>query len=175
MRFQHHHRYVPSRNDTRGSRGSAFIILTYLGYKNTNHRITIRFFALFVYAVLPLSSDTFAFESKMPRVSSPTVFAFSATLSYALTKISDSDFLSIFCRVYATCLLLWTIYRFILYPNLFSPLRHLPTVDSDSWWSRQSLRLFTEPSGVPQSDWYVPSSHLIPSVVPVTSRSSTSG
>lgn len=89
----------------------------------------------------------------MPRVSSPTVFAFSATLSYALTKISDSDFLSIFCRVYATCLLLWTIYRFILYPNLFSPLRHLPTVDSDSWWSRQSLRLFTEPSGVPQSDW----------------------
>ncbi|KAI1161706.1 cytochrome P450 [Nemania serpens] len=89
----------------------------------------------------------------MPRVSFPPVFAFSATLSYALTKIDDSSFLSIFCRVYATSLLLWAVYRFLLYPNLFSPLRHLPTVDGNSWWSRQSLRLFTEPSGVPQSGW----------------------
>ncbi|KAI0872857.1 cytochrome P450 [Hypoxylon argillaceum] len=89
----------------------------------------------------------------MPRVSFKIVFAFSATLSYALTKSSGSNFLSIFRQVYATCLFLWATYRFILYPNLFSPLRHIPTVDGNSWWSRQSLRLLTEPRGIPQSEW----------------------
>ncbi|KAI0426738.1 cytochrome P450 [Xylaria sp. FL1042] len=82
-----------------------------------------------------------------------TVFAASVALSYPLTKISDSTYPSIFTRVYGISLLLWIIYRFILYPNLFSPLRHIPTVDGNSWWSRQSTRLFTEPKGVPQSDW----------------------
>ncbi|KAJ2998466.1 hypothetical protein NUW58_g301 [Xylaria curta] len=91
----------------------------------------------------------------MPSVSLPTVLAFSATLSYPLTKIGDTTYPSVFCRVYAISLALWAIYRFALYPNLFSPLRHLPTVDGNSWWSRQSLRLLHEPRGVPQSDWYV--------------------
>ncbi|KAI0913025.1 cytochrome P450 [Ustulina deusta] len=89
----------------------------------------------------------------MPSISFTTLFAFSATLSYPLTKIGGSTYPSIFWRVYGICLFLWTIYRFILYPNVFSPLRHLPTVDGNSWWSRQSTRLFTEPKGVPQSDW----------------------
>ncbi|KAI3320897.1 cytochrome P450 [Xylariaceae sp. AK1471] len=89
----------------------------------------------------------------MPGISFATVFAFSATLSYPLTKIGDSTYLIIFCRVFTVCLLLWVIYAFILYPNLFSPLRHLPTVDANSWWSRQSLRLYGEPRGVPQADW----------------------
>ncbi|KAI0097203.1 cytochrome P450 [Nemania sp. FL0031] len=89
----------------------------------------------------------------MLRVSIKTVFPVSVALSYALTKSSDSGYLSVFCKVYATCLLLWAIYRFILYPNLFSPLRHLPTVDGHLWWTRQSLRLLTESRGAPQSDW----------------------
>lgn len=101
------------------------------------------------------SRNILAFEFNMPRVSFKIVFAFSATLSYALTKSSGSNFLSIFCQVYATCLFLWATYRFILYPNLFSPLRHIPTVDGNSWWSRQSLRLLTEPRGIPQSEWFV--------------------
>ncbi|KAI8948670.1 cytochrome P450 [Xylaria longipes] len=89
----------------------------------------------------------------MLGISFTTVLAFTATLSYPLTKISESTYLSVFCRVYAICLLLWAIYRFMLYPNIFSPLRHLPTVDGNSWWSRQSLRIWSEPRGVPQSDW----------------------
>ncbi|KAI0453346.1 cytochrome P450 [Xylaria acuta] len=89
----------------------------------------------------------------MPGISFTTVLAFSATLSYPLTKIGESAYPNIFCRVYAICLLFWAIYHFILYPNVFSPLRHLPTVDGNSWWSRQSLRLFSEPRGIPQSDW----------------------
>ncbi|KAI0398737.1 cytochrome P450 [Xylaria palmicola] len=89
----------------------------------------------------------------MPRISLPTVSAFSITLSYALTKLSDSTYLNIFSRVYAICLLSWAVHHFILYPNLFSPLRHLPTVDGDAWWSRQSLRLFSESRGIAQSYW----------------------
>ncbi|KAI1346651.1 cytochrome P450 [Xylaria sp. FL0043] len=90
-----------------------------------------------------------------------TVFAASLAVSYPLTKISDLTYSSIFFRVYGISLFLWIIYRFILYPNLFSPLRRLPTVDGNSWWSRQSIRLFTEPKGVPQSEWVekVPHQH----------------
>ncbi|KAI8632878.1 hypothetical protein F5Y19DRAFT_332614 [Xylariaceae sp. FL1651] len=93
----------------------------------------------------------------MPRISFATLFIFSAALSYALTKFGDSAYLGSFFRVYPTCLLIWALYVFILYPNLFSPLRHIPTVDATSWWSRQSLRLYTEPRGVPESDWCVSS------------------
>ncbi|KAI1124031.1 cytochrome P450 [Nemania abortiva] len=89
----------------------------------------------------------------MPRISIKAVLPFSATLSYALTKGNESGFLRTICKVYPGCLFLWAVYRFILYPNLFSPLRHIPTVDGNSWWSRQSLRLLAEPRGVPQSDW----------------------
>ncbi|KAJ8115635.1 hypothetical protein ONZ43_g4623 [Nemania bipapillata] len=89
----------------------------------------------------------------MPRVSFKIVSAFSAVLSYALAKRSESAFLSSFCKVYVLCFFLWATYRFILYPNLFSPLRHLPTVDGKSWWSRQSVRLLSETRGVPQSEW----------------------
>ncbi|KAI1432031.1 cytochrome P450 [Xylaria sp. CBS 124048] len=90
----------------------------------------------------------------MLRISGTTVLAFSAALSYALVKSSESTtYLGVFFRVYVSCLLLWATYSFVLYPNLFSPLRHLPTVDGGSWWSRESLRLWAEPMGVPQSDW----------------------
>ncbi|KAI0411873.1 cytochrome P450 [Xylaria grammica] len=89
----------------------------------------------------------------MLSISPTVVFALSVTLSYPLAKAGDSTYLSIFCRVYGICLTLWALYNFILYPNVFSPLRHLPTVDGNSWWSRQSLRLIVEPRGVPQSDW----------------------
>lgn len=96
----------------------------------------------------------------MPGASFQTVLAFAATLSYPLAKIGESTYPSVFCQVYATCLLLWAVYRFILYPNIFSPLRHIPTVDGNSWWSRQSLRLLSEPRGIPQSDWYFASFYL---------------
>ncbi|KAI0520985.1 cytochrome P450 [Xylaria bambusicola] len=89
----------------------------------------------------------------MPSISFKTVLVVSAALSYPLTKTSDSTYPIVFCRVFGTCLLLWVIYRGILYPNLLSPLRHLPTVDGNAWWSRQSLRLISEPKGLPQSDW----------------------
>ncbi|KAI0439638.1 cytochrome P450 [Xylaria telfairii] len=89
----------------------------------------------------------------MPGVSFQTVLVFAAALSYPFAKIGESTYPSVFCQVYPTCLLLWAVYSFILYPNIFSPLRHLPTVDGNTWWSRQSLRLLSEPRGVPQSDW----------------------
>ncbi|KAI0972143.1 cytochrome P450 [Xylaria arbuscula] len=89
----------------------------------------------------------------MPDISFAAVFAFSLSLSYPLTKASDSTYPSIFFRVYSASLILWTVYRFLLYPNLFSPLRNIPTVDGNAWWSRQSMRIITETKGIPQSDW----------------------
>ncbi|KAI8628017.1 cytochrome P450 [Xylariaceae sp. FL1651] len=92
-------------------------------------------------------------EVKMIRITFATVFGFTAVLCYPLTKYGDSEYLTTFCRVFPACLLIWIIYGFLLYPNLFSPLRHLPTVDGSSWWSIQSLRLYREPRGVPHSEW----------------------
>ncbi|KAI1360717.1 cytochrome P450 [Xylaria arbuscula] len=89
----------------------------------------------------------------MSSISFTTVLAASAALSYPLTKVGDSTYSTIFYQVFGVTLSLWVVYRCVLYPNVFSPLRHLPTVDGKSWWSRQSLRLMKEPKGLPQSDW----------------------
>ena len=62
-------------------------------------------------------------------------------------------YLSAFCATYLLLLLLRMTWNAFLWPNLFSPLRHLPTVESNSWWSRQSLRIYSEPLGVPHCDW----------------------
>ncbi|KAI1738233.1 cytochrome P450 [Xylaria scruposa] len=90
----------------------------------------------------------------MAGISFKTVSVFTAVLSYPLSKIGEpTTYLSIFCLLYPICLLSWVVYSFFLYPNLFSPLRHIPTVDADKWWSRQAFRLMTEPRGIPQADW----------------------
>ncbi|KAI1172264.1 cytochrome P450 [Nemania sp. FL0916] len=89
----------------------------------------------------------------MALVSLMSSFLFSITLSYILTRPGELNFMTTFYQVYAIYLLLWALYRFLLYPNLFSPLRHLPTVDGNAWWSRESLRLLSEPRGIPESDW----------------------
>ncbi|KAI2639248.1 cytochrome P450 [Xylaria nigripes] len=89
----------------------------------------------------------------MLKISATTLFVISATLSYPLAQYGGTSYFSVLFRLYATCLLSRLVYSCVLYPNLFSPLRHLPTVDGDSWWSYQSIRLYTEPNGFPQLDW----------------------
>lgn len=55
----------------------------------------------------------------------------------------------------------WLLWRGLLWPVYFSPLRHLPTVPVGSRvFSKETLRLYTEPRGVPQCDWYVISAPL---------------
>ncbi|KAI0204029.1 cytochrome P450 [Astrocystis sublimbata] len=95
----------------------------------------------------------------MSKVTFPKVLAFAATLAYPLSKAGGSTYLNTFWRTFPVYFLLWVTYRCVLYPNLVSPLRHIPTVDGDSWWSRQSFRLWNEPRGIPQSDWVDKTAH----------------
>ncbi|KAL9060636.1 MAG: hypothetical protein Q9162_000587 [Coniocarpon cinnabarinum] len=58
------------------------------------------------------------------------------------------------------CTLTWSV---ILYPHCFSPLRKLPQPPGGSFLNGHFWRIFSEPSGVPQSEWIesVPNDGLI--------------
>nr|A0A3G9HB50.1 RecName: Full=Cytochrome P450 monooxygenase ALT8; AltName: Full=AAL-toxin biosynthesis cluster protein 8 [Alternaria alternata]BBG74272.1 cytochrome P450 monooxygenase [Alternaria alternata] len=51
------------------------------------------------------------------------------------------------------CSGLWYVWKGLLWPAYFSPLRHLKTVPKSGWLSAETLRLYTEPRGVPQCEW----------------------
>ncbi|OAQ59681.1 cytochrome P450 78A3 [Pochonia chlamydosporia 170] len=55
------------------------------------------------------------------------------------------------------------IWRVILYPRFFSPLRHLPHAPDGHWLWDQTGRILKEPSGIPMRDWVdnVPNDGLI--------------
>jgi hypothetical protein len=44
----------------------------------------------------------------------------------------------------------WSV---VIYPKVFSPLRHLPTPDDNSFFSGQTKRVFREASGRPMRYW----------------------
>jgi hypothetical protein len=44
----------------------------------------------------------------------------------------------------------WSV---VIYPKVFSPLRHLPTPDDNSFFSGQTKKVFREPSGRPMRYW----------------------
>ncbi|EMD87526.1 hypothetical protein COCC4DRAFT_133810 [Bipolaris maydis ATCC 48331] len=50
---------------------------------------------------------------------------------------------------------LWYFWRGFLWPLYFSPLRHLQSVPESGWFSAETLRLYTEPRGVAQCEWYL--------------------
>ncbi|KAI1263875.1 cytochrome P450 [Xylariaceae sp. FL1019] len=89
----------------------------------------------------------------MAKLALSRVFIFSATISYALARVDNSTYLQSFSRISALCFTLWVLVKVFIYPNLVSPLRQIPTVDGGKWWSRSSLRLYTEPRGHAQADW----------------------
>ncbi|KAL8998338.1 MAG: hypothetical protein Q9169_002551 [Polycauliona sp. 2 TL-2023] len=59
-----------------------------------------------------------------------------------------------------TILFTWNV---VLYPNYFSPLRHLPEPTGNSWFMGQFKAIRTEPTGAPQRRWAneVPNKGLI--------------
>ncbi|KAI3324595.1 cytochrome P450 4A12A [Xylariaceae sp. AK1471] len=80
----------------------------------------------------------------MSQLTLGKVLASAALFAYALANANGSAYLNSLLRVLPGSLIFWAIYKFILYPNLFSPLRHIPTVDGDKWWSSQSLKLYRD-------------------------------
>ncbi|KAI0471776.1 cytochrome P450 [Xylariaceae sp. FL0804] len=77
----------------------------------------------------------------------------SAAVAFGMTKVSEVPFLTHLLRILPILLTVRLIWVVLLWPNCFSPLRHIPTVDGHRWWTSQSLRIFAEPRGVAQTDW----------------------
>lgn len=50
-------------------------------------------------------------------------------------------------------LILTVIYRVVIYPRFFSPIRHLPEPPNGHFFMGQTKRILKEPSGYPMRDW----------------------
>ncbi|TGO62202.1 hypothetical protein BCON_0021g00150 [Botryotinia convoluta] len=82
------------------------------------------------------------------------------TLSYALVSYkpdtllsTQPSYLGTFVQLYLLQFIGFAIWRVILYPYYFSPLRHLPSPKGGSWWNGQWKRISGEPTGQPMLDW----------------------
>ncbi|KAF5878704.1 putative cytochrome p450 97b3 protein [Botrytis fragariae] len=82
------------------------------------------------------------------------------TLSYALVSYkpdtllsTQPSYLGTFVLLYLLQFIGFAIWRVILYPYYFSPLRHLPSPKGGSWWNGQWKRISGEPTGQPMLDW----------------------
>jgi hypothetical protein len=89
------------------------------------------------------------------------IAALSAVLSYSLVNYrpsvlcaSNPGFISTFIQFVALFAGIWVFWRVILWPNLFSPLRHLPGPKGGSWWNGQFSEILKNPTGVPMEKWY---------------------
>lgn len=58
-----------------------------------------------------------------------------------------------FVQLWIPQVLVWLLWHIILYPKLFSQLRHLPNVPGGSWWNGHASRILREPSGHPAAEW----------------------
>ncbi len=59
-----------------------------------------------------------------------------------------------FAAAWAFQFLCWAFWVVVLYPKLFSPLRHLPGPKGNNLFMGQYGRISAEPSGAPMQDWY---------------------
>jgi hypothetical protein len=76
-----------------------------------------------------------------------SVLARSYAPAYSLGLISNT--LLLFLALFITK----ASWEVVIYPKLFSPLRHLPTPDDNSFFSGQTRKVFREPSGRPMRYW----------------------
>jgi len=74
--------------------------------------------------------------------------------SIATPKLPRIGFAAGFAVAWVLQFWLWALWAIILYPKLFSPLRHLPSPSGGSLYNGQWKRISAQPSGVPMIDWY---------------------
>lgn len=91
---------------------------------------------------------------KMPTVTQLLVSSIAASVlartyapAYSLGLLSTASLL--FLALFLTKIT-WGV---VIYPKLFSPLRHLPTPDDNSFFSGQTKKVFREASGRPMRHW----------------------
>ncbi|KAL9098999.1 MAG: hypothetical protein Q9163_005435 [Psora crenata] len=84
-------------------------------------------------------------------------------VQFTPTYSKHESHIQTFSLLFVFCVICIALYRVILYPYLFSPLRHLPSPPGGSFWNGHFKRISNEPSGVPQQDWInnVPNNGLI--------------
>ena len=100
---------------------------------------------------MPITTQLFVFSA------AASVLARAYTPAYSLGLISNTVllFLALFLSK-----ITWSV---VIYPKVFSPLRHLPTPDDNSFFSGQTKRVFREASGRPMRHWIenIPNEGLI--------------
>jgi cytochrome P450 len=80
-----------------------------------------------------------------------------------LLLFSNPSLLGTFVQLYLLGFGVWVLWKVILYPKVFSPLRHLPGPKNVSWFNGQFGRIRKEPSGGPMLEWVntIPNDGLI--------------
>jgi len=65
--------------------------------------------------------------------------------------------------LFFTQFIIYETWIIVIYPRFFSPLRHLPTPPDNRFFSGQTRRVLSQPSGIPMRDWVenVPNDGLI--------------
>ncbi|KAK7952467.1 Cytochrome P450 [Apiospora aurea] len=93
--------------------------------------------------------------------------AAAAVIAYTLvsrqTEWSYSELVRKFCGLWFSGLSLYIVWNVILYPKLFSPLRHLPSPPGGSFWNGHFDAINKHPTGIPMREWIntVPNNGLI--------------
>jgi hypothetical protein len=90
---------------------------------------------------MPTNIQLFVFSA------AASVLARSYAPTYTLGAISTT--LLLFLALFVTK----ASWEVVIYPKVFSPLRHLPTPDDNSFFSGQTRKVFREPSGRPMRYW----------------------
>ncbi|KAK8042026.1 hypothetical protein PG993_006549 [Apiospora rasikravindrae] len=93
--------------------------------------------------------------------------AAAAVIAYTLvsrqTSWSYSELIRKFCGLWFSGLSLYVVWTVILYPKLFSPLRHLPSPPGGSFWNGHFSAINAHPTGIPMREWIntIPNNGLI--------------
>jgi hypothetical protein len=89
-------------------------------------------------------------------LSIPQLFVFSASASVLARAYAPAYSFGVFSTTVLLFLALFVskiTWNVVIYPKLFSPLRHLPTPDDNAFFSGQTKRVFREASGRPMRYW----------------------
>ena len=90
---------------------------------------------------MPTTTQLFVFSAG----ASVLARAYAPAYSLGLVPTTVLLFLALFIAK-----ITWAV---VIYPKVFSPLRHLPTPDDNSFFSGQTKKVFREPSGRPMRYW----------------------
>ena len=98
----------------------------------------------------------------MPSSSRALLLTWVAT-SYILSKWQQQNFFASLLIVFPLHVIALAIWKVVLYPLIFSPLRHLPEPEGGSWLTGHASLLPDERSGEPMNDWIdrIPNDGLI--------------